>query len=237
MRKLLIVGFLAALALAVVPQTAQAAIAPDRLHVQLWPEQQDGSTLLLESAEYPARMKLPQVVKMALPKGALVQWAGEIFKGNDPSKDIGAKYKINPKKDYDEIVFTLTKTRAAQVEATLTGLKRVGAKRTLAFTWLQAYPAGTVDFAFKTPKGATGPFMTPSIAYQDKDADGLSFYGTGPMLLKVGQKQEVGISYQVAQASGTAGSGSNLALGLLVVGIGGGGIALTLYRQAQKGRH
>ncbi|RJQ54572.1 MAG: hypothetical protein C4521_04195 [Actinobacteria bacterium] len=227
----------AMLALATPALAAPAAI-PDRLHVQIWPEQ-DGqgrtSMLLLESAEYPKSLKLPIQVKFALPKGARVQWAGEVFGGSDTSKDVAAKYKVNPKSDYDEVVFTLTKARIAQVESDWSGLAINGDKRTVRLDWIQRYPAKSVYFAFKTPAGAQAPAMNPPIAYTDKDGDGLVFYGSGPLKLAVGQKQTVTLSYSIGPASGAeSSSSSNLPLVVLVVVLGGGAILLTLYTQARK---
>ncbi len=236
MRRAILVGLTVALLTLLLPATALAATAINQLHVQIWPEEQAGSTLLLVSAVYPANMKLPQPVKLALPKGAQVQWAGEVFGGKDAAKDLEARYKLNPKKDYDEITFTLTKARIAQVEASIAPVTSDGTKRSLSLNWVQAYPSGTVDFAFKTPAGSTGAYMNPPVAYQDKDSDGLQYYGSGPMSIPVGKTQQVTISYNQGAAGGSAASNSNLTLGILVLVIGGGGIGLVLYNQARKGR-
>lgn len=224
---------------------ALAAPAPEALHVQMTPLSAN-SLLFLESAEYAKDAPLPIPVKLAVPKGARVSWAGEVL-GGDVSKDITARYGVTPKKDYDEVAFTLAKTRSAQVEAEWSGVTVKGDLSEISLAWVQRYPAGQVDFGFKAPVQDSVVKMTPSWTRSSKDSDNLSFYVTEPVSLPVGGKLDVTISYtgrpsapgqesQPSQQGTSSGIGADAALPLLVVLVGGGAVALTIFLQVKKGR-
>jgi hypothetical protein len=230
---------LCALVFVVSAPTAFAAEAvPKALNVQMTPEEGD-HMLFLESAEYAPNTPLPITVKFVMPKGATVSWAGEVF-GGDPSKDIQAKPVVTPKKDYDEVSFTLTKARAAQLEADWHGLRKEKDKTVIVLPWIQAYPAEKVLFGFKAPTADSVVKMTPPWKHANVDSDKLRFYVTDPMELPVGKKLQVKISY-TGKATGKAGeqaaAGADLtdkALLIFVALIAGGAIAATIWTQMRK---
>jgi len=241
--------FLVLLAL-IAPATANAAPSlptPHALHVQLSPAS-SSALLLLESVEYAPETPLPIPVKMAIPKGARVSWAGEIL-GGDVSKDITASYKVNPKKDYDEVAFTLSKARSAQVEADWSGVTSKNGTSQIKLAWVQRYPAEKVDFGFKAPAQDSVVKMTPAWRNTGRDGDGVPFYVTEAMSLPVGKKLDVTVSYtgqpsatpqqgqspqQGQTPTSSAGPSNNAALMFVVVIVGGGAIAMTIFAKARK---
>src|SRR3990172_3731425 len=126
----------------------------DYTYLRVWPEYEDSQVFFLEAVQLPAATTLPAEVKMAVPKGAQVIWTGEML-GGDPSQDPQTTYKVNTKGDFDEIVFTLSKGRVGQVEATWPGLKIDGKDRTLTLDWVQRYPTKEVLFEFREPSQAS----------------------------------------------------------------------------------
>lgn len=241
-RRAILLLALLVLALAAGAVPAMAAPPPQKLHIQLWPETQS-DIFFLESADYPQNTPLPIQVKMAIPQGARVVWAGEIV-GGPASNDIESKYQVNKKKDYDEIVFTLTKARSAQVEAGWQAAKQVGGESVVTLPWVQRYPAGTVDFGFKAPTQDSVVKMTPKWTITNAGKDNLRFYLTPPMTLAVGKKVDLRISYtgqpgqksQQGQPTGGTGTGgsSDKALAFFVVLIAGGAVAATIFVKTRK---
>lgn len=194
MKKLLVllitilVGVLAA-------QAAAAAVVPDRLNLEFWPEYDNGQVLFIGAVEYPANIPLPIEVKVAVPKGANVTWSGEIT-GGPPSQDINVTPKVNPQADYDEVVFTLSKTRKGQVEAIWSGLKINGQDRSINWDWVQRYEAKQVQFGFKAPSKSSSVTMTPASAQVLKGQDKLDYYASAPLSLPVGGKQTFSVAYK-----------------------------------------
>lgn len=185
-----------AISIAVLSAVAGAATAvPDKLLVSIWPEYSDTQILLVQRADLTADAPLPAEVRFSIPKDATVVWAGEIL-GSDPSKDLTATPAVNDQTDYVEVVFTLTKSRTAQVEAKWNGLTKQGTKRTVTLDWVQRYPATRTLFEFMEPSQATKVTMSPDVAFVYNSKDGFKTHQTGPHSLAVGQKERVSISYE-----------------------------------------
>ena len=180
---------------AVAPTAVLAAPIPDELHISLWPEYDDNQVLFLEGVRFPDNMPLPIEVKMAVPKGMTVIWVGELL-GGEAAQDIEATHKTNPKDGYDEVVFTLTKSRIGQLEAQWAGLKIDGKAREINLEWVQRYEAKLVTFDFRVPTQTSDVKMTPPASTPGGSAKGQEFISVAPMNLAVGQKQNFTITYQ-----------------------------------------
>lgn len=214
-----------------------AVPAPPKVHVQISIVSKT-DVLFLESVDYPKGTPLPIPVKVDIPKGAQVAWAGEVF-GGEVTKDIAANYKLTPRKDYDEVSFTLNKARSAQVEANWHAVKTKGAESVIAFPWVQRYPAEFVNFGFKSPTLDSVVKMTPPWKDSNIDRDKLRFYVTGPLRLPAGKKLDVKISYTGKGGAGQAGQGAsgglaNSAILILVVLIAAAAIGATIFTQVRK---
>ncbi len=167
---------------------------PDKLIVQAWPEYSDDQVLFMETVAFPDSTPLPIEVKLAIPKGAQVTWAGELMA--DASQDIETTPKVNRFDDYDEVAFTLTKSRMGQVEAKWAGLKVEGENRALNFEWIQRYEAKETQIKFKVPTGSTDVKVTPQLSDISKSPDGMEVYSAPPVSLPVGQKLGYEVTYK-----------------------------------------
>jgi hypothetical protein len=132
---------------------------------------------------------------MAVPKGMTVVWAGELL-GGEASDDIQAMHKTNPKDDYDEVVFTLTKSRIGQLEAQWAGLKVDGKAREINLEWVQRYEAQLLTFDLRVPTQTSDLEMSPPASTPGGSTKGQEFVSVAPMKLVVGQKQNFTIKYQ-----------------------------------------
>ena len=180
---------------AVAPAAALAAPIPEELHISLWPEYDDNQVLFLEGVRFPDNMPLPIEVKMAVPKGMTVIWVGELL-GGEAAQDVEATHKTNPKDDYEEVVFTLTKSRIGQLEAQWSGLKIDGKAREINLEWVQRYEAKQVTFDFRVPTQTSDIKISPPAGTPGGSAKGQEFISMAPMNLTVGQKQNFTITYQ-----------------------------------------
>jgi len=174
---------------------ASAAVVPDELRISFWPEYEDSQVFVLEKVQYPADTPLPVEVKMAVPKGATLRWTGEIV-GTDASQDITATPKVNEQADYDEVVFTLTKSRTAQLEAKWAGLKVKGKDRSLILDWTQRYDAKQTVFEFRKPSEVTDLKLSEPFGQTSPSASGREFTETAPLSLAVGQTVNLNIVYK-----------------------------------------
>lgn len=188
----------------VIGQSAALAAIPDTTYLRVWPEYSDNQVLFLEAIQLSPVTVLPVEVKAAIPKGASIVWVGEILPQGDPSQDPEAAYKINPKDDYDEVVFTLTKSRMGQIEARWNGLKIDGANRVLNLDWTQHYESKQVIFELREPSAASDIKLTPPAATLDTAPDGAKFHQTAPLSLAVGQKQNFQVTYKRSTNTPTA---------------------------------
>lgn len=173
---------------------AAFAAVPDNLVVQAWPEYSDDQVLFMETVKFPDNTPLPIEVKLAIPKGAQVKWAGELM--SDASQDIEVTPEVNGFADYDEVVFTLTKSRVGQVEAKWAGLKTEGEARTLNFDWTQRYEAKETQIKLKVPTGSTDVKVTPTLSDVSTSPDGMKIYSGPPISLPVGQKLSYTMTYK-----------------------------------------
>jgi len=194
-KKFLLILIVMTAVLTAVPTVALAAPVPEELHLSLWPEYDTNQVLFLQGIRFPENTPLPIEVKMAVPKDMKVLWVGELL-GGEASDDIQAMHKTNPKDDYDEVVFTLTKSRIGQLEAQWVGLKFDGNARELNFEWIQRYEAQRVSFNLRVPTQMSDLKMSPPASTPTESTKGGEFISVAPMILAVGQKQNFEIKYQ-----------------------------------------
>lgn len=174
---------------------AMASVVPDITYLRVWPEYDDNQVMFLEAVQLSQTTTLPAEVKVAIPKGASITWVGELLQG-DPAQDPDAVYKVNPKDDYDEVVFTLTKSNIGQVEARWNGLSVDGANRTLNLDWTQHYESKQTIFEFREPSQTSDVKLTPPAIKTDVSSDGSKFHQTAPVALGAGQKQSFQVTYK-----------------------------------------
>jgi len=182
---------------------AMASVVPDTTYLRVWPEYDDNQVMFLEAVSLSPTTTLPAEVTIAVPKGASIIWVGELLQG-DPSQDPQAVYKVNPKDDYDEVVFTLAKSRIGQVEARWNGLSIDGKNRTLNLDWTQKYESKQVIFEFREPSQTSDVKLTPPAIKTDVAPDGSKFYQTAPVTLGVGQRQNFQVTYRRSTDAPTA---------------------------------
>lgn len=205
-----------ALALSVVsPVTglAAGAKAPEAggpLDLQTWVE--SGQVIIVVAVNVPESTRLPATVRIPVPDGASVQWAGEVL-GGELSADPTRTYKIIQSPaggQYAE--FTLEQTRSAQVDAQLASATVDGANTSATFEWVQSAASPSTSFSVRVPQGASGVKITPAPGGPPQtNSAGESLYAGESVVLAPGEKQTVSFSYSNgSSASAVAAPASQL---------------------------
>ncbi|HEY3317961.1 MAG TPA: hypothetical protein VGK50_06025 [Coriobacteriia bacterium] len=135
------------------PQTALAVPNRVALYDVRTVLNSDGTRGMLVAEELAPSVKLPAEVRLPVPKGARIAWAGEIL-GGDPSKDPSAKYATEPGGDYDTIVFSLKQARRGQVELSLPAPAAGASGTRMGITWKAPETADFAQLAVQVPRGA-----------------------------------------------------------------------------------
>lgn len=176
--RLVIAGLLSALLAAACPAAAVAAVpvaVPVEMQVQLWPAEPEGAVLIL-SADIAASAPLPATVRIPLPKGATVTWAGEVSP-TGVADDIKRDHRVEEGTGGQVVVLTVEKYRSVQVEAAYAAPVAIGSKFTSTLDWVQSAPAGETLFAVKAgPTVNVTAIDPPSAGTPQKNAQGETLF-------------------------------------------------------------
>lgn len=188
---------------------AAAATAPEAggtLDLQAWPD--SGQLIVITAVTVPEGVRLPVTVRVPVPEGAVVQWAGEIL-GGDLNADPARPYKIIKSPvggQYAE--FTLEQTRTAQVDADMPVVKVNGDVTSASFEWIQSASSPFTSFSVRVPGSASNVQISPQPSGQpETNAAGERLYSGDALKLEPGKKQAVAFSYSTGAVSPAASAG------------------------------
>lgn len=166
-------------------------VTPDRIDVQLWPEDVKGSTTLVVVAVVPTSAPLPAAVSIPLPAGANITWAGEIL---GTGSDVQRQPEFS--KSRDAVTITTQKSRLVQYEAQYKPSVDRGGRRFAEVDWVQSVPSHQVTFAFRLPALATGAKTTPkAVGDPAVNNAGDKLYTLPVQDLAVGKGSKVAVDY------------------------------------------
>ncbi|HET6351532.1 MAG TPA: hypothetical protein VFG89_05325, partial [Coriobacteriia bacterium] len=132
------------------------------LDVQLWPGAAAGQGVVIIAVTIPQDAKLPARVKIPVPAGAVVDWAGEI--DTDATGDIERPRSIEKGKSGSYAVFDLVASRQAQLELSGLPLAQNGDTYSIKLDYVQTAPAGETGFSVRLPAGASDVQISPTPA-------------------------------------------------------------------------
>lgn len=220
------VVLIAAFALAmVVPCAAQAVPSkyksPYRpaLEVQVWPGADASETVVIVSATLPDSVKLPARVRIPMPEGSDLSWAGEVL-GGDPTADPSREASSHAGTGGKYVEFELSKSHQGQVEFTGLPLKINGDIVSAAITWVQTSDASETAFSVKMPSYATHVKIEPSTIGEPKtNNSGESLYSLPTEQLEPGGKVKVSVSYSTDPSGGKGSTTLDARTILIVLGV------------------
>jgi hypothetical protein len=207
--------------------TAVAAPASwQKVDVTLHSEQSGGAIMLI-SGELPTAVSLPAQAELSAPAGSEVQWIGELL-GGPASEDPELKYTKSTKGGVDTYRFTLTKSRAAQVEIpSAEALGFDGTSYNAALKWTAAQNIPEVRISVRVPQNAQITQPAPGASFLPAET-GYKLYAKTIKNVKAGDAVNLAFTYTTPVAApstaGTASAGSNwvvpTAILLVIVGVG-----------------
>ncbi len=207
---------------------AMAASVLPSYDVQLWvgaDESNPDAVVLIAGVRVPDDIPLPMTVRVPLPDGVRLTWAGEIL-GGDPSADIQRETTIVAGGGGRAVEFTLFESRDGQVEGFWMPLERSGAAKRAKARWVQVVPTDRVDFSVRLPPGAGDVSiipMPPGAPQQNERGERLFTLPSKP--LGLGEAYELEFSFvpgALAADPGSSGVSTQVLVGSL------GGLALIL---------
>jgi hypothetical protein len=195
-----------ALLLPAAVQAQPVSLAGTPLEVQVWPGGEMGYTLLIVTGHIPEDTPLPATVRLPLPEGAEVVWAGEILGGavaDDPARE----FTVVEVENGQALEMTAESTRTVQYEAVGPALSVVDGMTTSVFEWVQTVPTGDVVFSVRIPASAGTVEIDPIPVGSPRVNDaGERLYTLRPAVLAEGQTFTVTSAFGPLGAGGSTGS-------------------------------
>lgn len=174
----------------------EAPLATGRFGVQISPDEAQGVLVMIVGVTLDMSVKLPARVRIPVPPGSSVAWAGEVL-GNDPSGDKQRDYKLGRGTggaQYAE--FTLTESRQGQIDALANTLTTSGGAISGTANFVQSVPGTATAFAIRMPVGVDNVKIEPApVSPPQFNSEGESLYSLGERPLKEGAKLSVSVSY------------------------------------------
>lgn len=165
------------------------------LQVQLLLDGEPGKVLAIMNVALPKNTRLPAMVRVPLPKGAEVVWAGEVL-GGDPSADPVRPYRIVSGEGGDVLEMTLEKSGAVQIEASVGLIDREGDLATAELPWVQSATAQSTQFSVRFPPASSKHQTTPRYTGSPERNDaGETLYVLPRVKLALGDEYAVKATY------------------------------------------
>jgi hypothetical protein len=221
---------------------AQESPSLESLAIDLWPEYDDPSVLVIYKAVMSPQVTLPAEITLRIPVEAGRPFAVAV--GPDPSSVSDVVYDTQVMGDWLDVSFIAT-TPVIQFEYYDPRLEKEGSLRTFDYNWPGDYAVNSLTLQVQHPKGSSNVSVMPTAGRVVQNSDGFTYNIIEVGALSEGSLFDLGISYQKEtdvlsiesleiqpSAAITPGTGSLLnlnqwwvwLLGLLgIVLIGGGG--------------
>lgn len=189
---------------AAVSLTATGAVAAPvslesaELWVQLWPEGEPGTNVVIVGAQLPEGTPLPATVRLPIPEGATVYWAGEIVSA-DASTDIQRDFTIVDTGSGTAAELTLETTLSVQVDATFGTIEIDGNDLISEFMWTQSVASSGTVFAVLLPRGTGDVTIEPAPPGEPRENEqGERLYTLMPAVLQPGSTYPITVTYRRA---------------------------------------
>jgi hypothetical protein len=159
---------------------------------------------------------LPAAVAFAVPSGAKITWVGEVFPdGGGQDAKVGYRVERNAAAGWDRVVFTIRRSRYAQVEMAVPGaIAAQGAKELAKVTWTPLGGVPVVGMAINLPAGSKVETGTPG-GRVVQGATGPTYAASSSGAIPAGVTLSLSVLYvpgapaaTVSAATGRVGAGS-----------------------------
>ncbi|MDR3687019.1 MAG: hypothetical protein P4L93_08710 [Coriobacteriia bacterium] len=216
------------------PAAVTAPLASGPIDAQIWPGQ-DGKTVVIVDVTLDPKVKLPARVRIPVPNGAVVQWAGEIL-GGDASKDQERPFTLQSGHGGSYAELTLSVSRRGQIETNGIAMTASGTKLSTLVDWTQSVPSTSTLFTVRIPANVSAVTIAPQpVGAPDTNAAGESLYVLPTQSLATGAQSVIKVSYDTAPATATPATTVNLTAVYIVLGVLlAGAVAVVVYLASRQ---
>ena len=207
-RVLLVLAFVCVWMLAAAGVAAAEPIdtSTARTAVQFWPEGEPTSTVIIVTLELPDDTPLPATVRLPVPAGTTITWAGEIM-GGSIENDLPRPFQLVEGTGGQSVEFTLEQTRTAQYDATYVPVVAENGQYDARLDWTQTEPTEDVQFNVRMPGTVTDIVIEPAPAGEpDANAFGERLYKLSPITIAPGENAAVTVAYARPELGDSGGS-------------------------------
>jgi hypothetical protein len=178
--------------------SAQNEIQLDQLEIDLWPEYDQPSMLVIYQATLPENISLPVQLTFRIPAAAGSPNAVAV---RSPGEGLlNAPYDQQLQGEWIAVTFTATFPEI-QLEYYDPGLAKEGPSRSYTFSWPGDYAVQSLSLQVQQPIGAENMQISPSLGSGSVQADGMTYYEETIGALDKGQTFTLSVSYQKASDS------------------------------------
>jgi len=162
------------------------------LEVDLWPEYDRPTVLVIYRIGLPSTIALPIELNLRIPAAA---GAPNAVAAKQPDGSlITVPYESSTEGDWTTLTFTAT-TPETQLEYYDPGLNKEGSQREFSFTWPGDYAIGNLAIQVQQPFDATEMNISPDMGPGERGADGLIYYTGEYGALNAEQTFNTSVSY------------------------------------------
>lgn len=192
-RQHLLIALLAlGLLIAPFPARAQTGLSLDALQIDLWPEFDQPSMLVILDGRLAAGVPLPAPITVRIPAAAGAPLA--VATRDAAGTLLNADFTTAAQGDWIAVTLT-TPTPGFRIEYYDPALKTTGAARAYQLNWISDYAVTAARVRVQQPVGATGLTGTPAIASLGSGEYNLTYYGADLGALTPGQAVSFSLTY------------------------------------------
>ena len=173
------------------PAGAQSNLAVDVLQVQLWPEYDQPSMLVIYTLELSETQPLPVDVTVRIPKSVGIPSAVAVL---EDATLVTREYTRAVNGDWAEITLQADFPQI-QIEYYDTTLSQQDQPRKFDFRWLADYDINNLIVSVRQPVNASEITITPSLGSGVQGPDGLLIYSSSMGPIPAGQTFDLSLSY------------------------------------------
>jgi hypothetical protein len=187
--------FLLSLILLFTPLVARAQqdIPLSEVGVDLWPEFDRPTMLVIYHITLPDQVSLPATMSLRIP--AAVGAPNAVAVRQTDGALISVPYTQEADGDWSRLVFQAT-TKDVQVEYYDPGLQKSGDQRHYEYTWPGDYAVETFNIEVQQPSGATEIQIKPGTVSVRQGADNLNYYRMNVGSLTLNQQFQITVDYK-----------------------------------------
>jgi hypothetical protein len=172
---------------------AQENPSLDSLGIDLWPEYDRPSVLVIYKGVLSSQVTLPAEITMRIPVEAGAPFAVAV--GPDPSSVADVVYETQVMGEWLDVSFIAT-TPAIQFEYYDPSLVKEGSQRTFDYIWPGDYAVNSLTVQVQHPLGASNVSVTPTAGRVVQNTDGFTYNVIEVGTLSEGSLFDLGVSYQ-----------------------------------------